>query len=284
MQPRQPRLDEEGGVIKSAKRALQLLELLKDAPEPLSTTVIAVKLNYPFSSTAALLKSLVALGYLVFDRKARTYHTSVRVGLLAGRQTREALDRLRDVSERLAAESRQAVLVAVRNAMHVQCIHVSAADVLPPFDLPVGSQHRLVDTAMGRALLALESDAAIDRLVRRANADRHKQQPHVCPAELARTIADIRSNGYAYSDTDFISGTGVIATPFILADHQPSLALGIAGPAARIETELSHFAARLREAASEIGIQSPSENVRKRPNLYRLGAVRANGAGLLMPF
>src|SRR3546814_4827584 len=43
---------------------------------------IADALGYPQSSTSALLRSLVGMGYLNYDAHARTYITSSRVALL----------------------------------------------------------------------------------------------------------------------------------------------------------------------------------------------------------
>src|SRR3546814_2678173 len=47
-----------------------------------SSDLIADALGYPQSSTSALLRSLVGMGYLNYDAHARTYITSSRVALL----------------------------------------------------------------------------------------------------------------------------------------------------------------------------------------------------------
>ena len=51
-------------VVKSAHRVLRIFEYFDEIERPAAMTEIARRLNYPPSSTSALLKSLVELGYL----------------------------------------------------------------------------------------------------------------------------------------------------------------------------------------------------------------------------
>lgn len=246
--------DCETAAVKSAKRVLQILELFKEVRCPLSTTDIAVQLNYPISSTAALLKSLASLGYLVFDRTTRTYQASLRVGLLGGwtHSGGFAPERLNEVTDRLAADSGQTVILALRNEIHIQYIRVVAPRAKVRFYLPVGSRQRLVDTSMGRALLSLDDDQAIDRLVRRANADRTEAQQRIDPAALRREIVEIRRNGYAYSSNGFFKGAGVIAVPLRGSGSEPPLVLGAGGPADEVDRDLTRLVEQICDAARAI--------------------------------
>ena len=59
--------------VKSATRAIEILEFFKGAREPRAMSDIAAALGYPQSSTTVLLKTLIALGYLNFDRGDRIF-------------------------------------------------------------------------------------------------------------------------------------------------------------------------------------------------------------------
>ncbi|MBP8232968.1 MAG: helix-turn-helix domain-containing protein, partial [Rhizorhabdus sp.] len=70
--------------VKSASRVFEILELFDGSRVPLSATEIVRKLGWPQSSTVALLKTLVSLGYLAYDTFERTYLPTMRVALLGG--------------------------------------------------------------------------------------------------------------------------------------------------------------------------------------------------------
>src|SRR3546814_5492035 len=72
----------EQKTVKSAGRVLEILEYFDDLQRQSTVMEIADALGYPQSSTSALLRSLVGMGYLNYDAHARTYITSSRVALL----------------------------------------------------------------------------------------------------------------------------------------------------------------------------------------------------------
>ncbi len=65
--------------VKSATRAIEILELFCKVRQPQAMSEIAIALGYPQSSTTVLLKTLVTLGYLNFYRKARVYFPTPKV-------------------------------------------------------------------------------------------------------------------------------------------------------------------------------------------------------------
>lgn len=246
--------EDDDATVKSAKRVLQILELFKTIEEPMSTTDIAVQLNYPISSTAALLKSLTSLGYVVFDRPSRTYRASLRIALLGDVSCQGGFDtqRLNHISTRLAQASGLAAVIGIRNNNHVQYVRVVAETGPVRFYLPVGSRQRLVDTAMGRALLSIDDDIAIDRLVRRANADRRPSQPRIDPAELKADIAGIRRNGYSCSIDRFFKGAGAVAAPLGGSGGEMPLVLGVGGVAEQVRAKLDRLIELVVGAANEM--------------------------------
>src|SRR5690606_41118792 len=64
----------DASVVKSAGRALQILEYFDAVQREASVSEISRALHCPQSSTSVLLRSLVHLGYLQNDRYRRTYY------------------------------------------------------------------------------------------------------------------------------------------------------------------------------------------------------------------
>ncbi|MFH1341462.1 MAG: helix-turn-helix domain-containing protein [Pseudomonadota bacterium] len=73
---------EETGVVKSAIRTLEILEYFDEVQQPLNIVAVATALDYPQSSTAALLRSLTTMGYLHYNSRKLTYVPTDRVPFL----------------------------------------------------------------------------------------------------------------------------------------------------------------------------------------------------------
>ena len=70
--------------IKTAKRIFEVLEYFEDVKRPISLKEVSAKCDYPTSSAAALLKSMVVLGYLSYDSYNRTYLPTMRIAQMGG--------------------------------------------------------------------------------------------------------------------------------------------------------------------------------------------------------
>src|SRR3954470_18853177 len=70
-------------VVKSAGRVFEVLELFDAERQAMTATAIARALKYPASSTVALLKSMVTLGYLAYDPNERTYFPTIQLAVIS---------------------------------------------------------------------------------------------------------------------------------------------------------------------------------------------------------
>src|SRR3954470_2968219 len=66
-------------IIKTARRIFEILEQFEQVQRPLSLKEVAQRFDYPVSSASAVLKSLVELGYINYDRYSRTYLPTMRI-------------------------------------------------------------------------------------------------------------------------------------------------------------------------------------------------------------
>ena len=148
--------NDDNKLVKSAGRVLEILEYFDDLQQPASVMEIANGLGYPQSSTSALLRSLVATGYLNYDAAARTYLTSSRVALLGSWLNSPffAEGALISLMKELSELTGDAVVLATRNGLYVQYIHVIQAVSLARLHISLGTVRPIAASGSGLAILS----------------------------------------------------------------------------------------------------------------------------------
>ncbi len=159
--------------IKSAHRALEVLEYFNGTRREATVMDIARAMHCPQSSTSELLSCLVALGYLHRDRRARTYRPSARVALLGAWVQPKLFRRgqLLPMMDDLAEATGASVLLAARMGTGAQYIHVVGAPEAEPAPPAEGGAAPLLHSAVGRMLLATHDRDQLRALVHRLNAE-----------------------------------------------------------------------------------------------------------------
>jgi DNA-binding IclR family transcriptional regulator len=253
MWKRSPRLDVTASAIKSARRVIEMLELFDRLRRPLTLKEICHALTYPVSSAQALLKSLVVLGYLEYDRPSRTYLPTMRIAAV-GRWVAEGLFGEGDVlpmMRRLHERTGETAILGARSDLFAHYVHVVRAEDEPLHHAPApGSVRPLGRCGIGRLLLSAQTDDEIDLLVRRINIA--EPQARLDLSELMDDIAAIRHQRHVFSRHLFAEGTGMIAVLAPGALHGRRLALGVGGPVARLEARYDEHLATLRAAAETL--------------------------------
>lgn len=221
----------ENKTVKSAGRVLEILEYFDDLQRQSTVMEIADALGYPQSSTSALLRSLVSLGYLNYDPMARTYITSSRVSLLGSWVNSQffAEGAIISMMKELNEQTGDTVVLAVRNGLHVQYIHVVQATSPARLHMTLGTVRPIAASGAGYALLSTMTDAEITRLVMRINAEAKEGEALVRIRELLDEVSVIRRKGYAFTCDMVTRGGGIIAAPLPRSSGQSRMVVGIGG-------------------------------------------------------
>jgi DNA-binding IclR family transcriptional regulator len=233
--PQRPRIREPLPVaqktVKSAGRVLEILEYFDDVQQPATVMEVADTLGYPQSSTSALLRSLVALGYLDYDRYKRTYVTSHRVALLGSWVNSDFISEGSVISlmKELSELTGDTIILAMRNGLYVQYIHVIQATSAARLHVTLGTTRPLAASGTGFAMLSTLTDHEIRRVVMRINADTDDGKPLVKLAEVMEHVAHTRDKGYAFTSDMVTRGGGIIAAPLPGPLSSPALVIGIGG-------------------------------------------------------
>lgn len=219
-------------VVKSAARVFQILELFDDIRTEANAAEVARRLGYPQSSASVLLRSLAKLGYLHYNAATRSYRPTIRVRLLGGWINPPLLgdSRLHRLVDELNAATGQAVFLAVRNGMNAQYIHTAQATTTLRLHLPIGATRPATRCASGRALLSLEADREIKKIVLRSNTELREGQQPISLGPFMEEIERIRKTGLSISrHSELTPGASVISCLLPDSVAEQRVVLGIGG-------------------------------------------------------
>lgn len=239
-------------VVKSAARTIQILEFIDHVRRDVSGSEVAAALNYPASSTSALLRSMVAMGYLQHDRDTRAYRLTRRTGLLGAWLDPSLVKRgtMVSLADSLANLVGETVLLTRRNELSVQVIYVADGGQNPAVPMP-GEHHCVSRSAPGMALLAMSGDRELRGLISRINADRPENAPRIDAADYTARLSEGRKRG-SYTGPGIGVGAASVAQQLRHQAAGDMLVLSVEGPAARITDRLDEVGTLLRSALARL--------------------------------
>ncbi len=246
----------ESTIVKSAERALLVLELFAIWRRGASASEVEAALDMPQSSTSVLLRSLVDMGYLDYNRADRTYWPTVRVAML-GDWMRDAVspqlqtehvDELRD-------HTGETVLIGRRLGASVHYLQIARSGHELQFYVHQGTRRPLCISASGRALLSLLDDQQVLKIARRtvhyatSDIERFDEQA------LISVVRSIRETGISETD-ERLGGERdlhAIATLIPARQGDEQFSLCVAGPRERVMRRRDEMIAALREWTATYG-------------------------------
>jgi DNA-binding IclR family transcriptional regulator len=228
------------GAVKSADRAIDLLELFADQRDGLSLADVCGRTGWPKSSTLALLRTLVGREYLDLADGDGRYRLGHRVAQLGSAY----LDGINLAQE--GADVVKAVSRTCDETVHLAVLR--GTDVLYVAKEEGGGSMRMVSTVgrmipahatgVGKMMLSALPAAEIDRLYPPGDD---------LPRLTAQTVTDrdaflaaldaARSNGYATDSGQSTLGVECIAAPVFGHDGQMIAAMSVSVPEPRFTPE-----------------------------------------------
>lgn len=236
-------------IVKSAARTLEILEYFDEVQHPLNVVGVAAALGYPQSSTAALLRSLTAMGYLHYNRKKRTYMPTDRVPFLGSWINPPLFEEgaLPRLMRAIGKRSGQLVVLAARNGDMAQYIHVLNQPTAVAHHIRIGQKRHLSTSGVGQVLLSAMDEKEVRRLYHRMNAYAASPEHKVEIPELLAQLAVVRKRGYTFSQNRVVHGYGMIALPIPRSCSSRPLALGVGGFCETLESRESEIVETIQE-------------------------------------
>lgn len=243
---------ESDPVVKSAGRVLKILELFDILQREAPVSEVSSLLQLPQSSTSTLLRSMLVLGYLQFNAKTRMFKPTTRVSLLGSWINGPMVSdgRLIQLMERINARTGASVVLATRNRVWSEYIHVVQSSDPVRLFLVKGSRRPLVRSGTGIVLLAAMADPDIKRIAIRTNAEAGSDGQQVCMATLMEQVTMARQSGWACTFDTITKGGGMIAMRLPMIDSGEQLVIGLAGMTQHLRDNLEGYRAVMREEIS----------------------------------
>lgn len=218
--------------IKSAARALRVLEFFAEIRRGARANEIAERLEMPQSSTSVLLASLVKLNYLDFDHSTHTYQPTLRVAMLgAWLDTGPFRDgSMLQMLERVADETSGLVSLSQGNDIYVRYLHVIQSHN-QALHLSLALRRYIVWSSAGISLLVGRTEAEIKKLVAITRAQDDPLVDQVKFDEVLKMVREAEQQGYFFSRGMVTEGMGTISMrlPASLTASQGPLVFGIGG-------------------------------------------------------
>lgn len=232
-----------GHIVKSVARTCETLVYFDEVRRPLSVVEVSKKLGYPQSSTSALLKSMVSLGFLTHDARNKNYFPTERVPLLGSWMNPDLFGEgiIQRLLKAIARRTQHVVVLATKNGDEAEYVQVIRPKKSPIHHISLGTRRPLGNSGVGRVLMSRFSDEEVCRLLRKINAYRAPDEPAVDVKAFVASLTETRAKGYYRSTDQVVKGAGLISMPF--PSHQSSrlFAVGVGAPTdviLRSETEI----------------------------------------------
>jgi DNA-binding IclR family transcriptional regulator len=223
------------GGVKSAERALAILELLTRHERPLTFTEIARTLRYPRSSLHGLLRTLVDRGWAEFDPARRSYTLGIRT-LEAGNAYNRSLglvDRALPLMEHIRDTLDETVHLAVLDGVHN--VYIAKVDGRQTLTLAseVGRRLPAYATGVGKVLLAGLPPEELEARLNEMDLVPVTSRTITDKDKLRRHLALVRQRGFSVDNEEYTLGIRCLAVPIYDVNRRTVAALSVSVPAIR---------------------------------------------------
>ncbi|MFF0338347.1 IclR family transcriptional regulator [Kribbella sp. NPDC004875] len=214
--------------MRSLERAIDVLEVLEDAPRGLRLSELARRANLHVATTLRILTTLEARGRVEHDGTHYRAGARLLFGAHAYLTTSPLALAARSVLQDLSSETGLTSSVFVRTGAHRAIIaRVEGSDPLR-YALPVGERLPL-HLGAGKMLIAHLPEDELEPLIAEVTPFVTASGVEVTAAALRRELRGIAASGFAVSRDDRILGGRSVSAPVRGADDEVLAAIQVAG-------------------------------------------------------
>ena len=244
-------------IVKSASRALDIIEFIINSPKPPTFAVIRDFLDIPKSSLSYLLQDLINRDYIHLDLEMRVYYPGSKLIQISAscinntNLSREILVGIKKLSDELGETTQAGLLdgrfvVYIAKSQGVKDISVTTLG----FRIPAHA------AALGKMMLSSLDEDQIKARLCNVELERYTENTIFSYEKLLVELKQIAQQGYAIDTQEIIPGGFCVAVPIYDKSHKIIAAISVTVPAIRVNDDfLGKLIDRVRSTATNISIR-----------------------------
>ncbi len=250
--------------VKSAVRVFEILEAFREAQRPLRLRDLVERLGYPASSLAGLLKTMAGAGYLGVEPGARSYYPTPLLARLGSWIPAVAFESgpVLAAMRRLQHGTGELIVLGTVNDLHVEYVEALRATQGIQLWTPPGTRLPIINLGMGWLFLSRllrpgempERSRHLVRLYQRTVDRGLLRQTDFPFTALAERVAAARMRDWLFTSAASYCphlhpghpGGGMVSMLVPSPPGHRALAIGVGGPAERLERNLERIGAELQ--------------------------------------
>ena len=250
--------------VQALDRAFAVLDLLGESETPLGLAQVAAALQL-HKSTAHRFLMVLERHRMVERTTTGKFRLGLRLFDLGNRaiEQYDLRDRAQPHLRRLVAETEETAHLCILEGARVIYIDKIEPSRSVRMITRVGASNPVHCTAVGKAILAFQSEERIADILRRTRFERFTHRTISTPEALRVEIEKSRRRGYAIDDEELEEGLRCIAVPLLDAQRQPVAAVSVSGPSFRVTAQklpaiANHLLQCVRGISVDMGFISSS--------------------------
>ena len=235
-------------------KALDLIDILRASPQPLSLNELTLQLELTKSSVFRILHTLEVSGYIHRDSLGR-YTAAEDLQASAPGQLRAALvDAAMPCLKELSREFQETVSLAMRFENRVEVVGTIESPHLIRMGNTVGRIVPPHASSLGKAIAAFQPEEMRERLVRSYGIHRFTEHTVTDEVALKAAFEQVRARGYSTDEEESVLDGRCFGVPVLDGGGQAIAAISISAPKSRIRDERlqKRILTALQRAASRV--------------------------------
>lgn len=251
----EPAEDDLRYAVQPVLKAMQVLQLVCEASEPLTLNQLVLSAQIPKTTVFRYLRTLAAMRFVEHDAETDRYRPGI--GLWRLSHASSPYETLRQACrphmKRLRQRFNETVNLGVLSGGEVFYLDVVESERSLRMQAAIGATDPLHSTALGKVFLAFRPQSQIDLLLP-ATLQKLTENTITDRAALVEQLEIIRTTGYAIEIGENEDGSYCIAAPVLDGRSVAIAAMSLSAPISRLnEQSRQTICASLMTACAEVG-------------------------------